>query len=264
MKLILRAPFSLKAIYELRNTPIIITMMMIILVGILHFTPFTISFMGTMPYERHLEQLWGINDENPFQIIQALPMECNINDLAFNCSEVTTIEIGDDFSVLINHDNIITDHGLIFMLDRFQIVSHGTSQEFSYFHLQGLDFDELRLHFDGDQILFNRIVIALQGVLMAPFIISSYLTGIISFLPYVVGISAFSMLMKFRHTSFLKYHEVLNIMVFSAFPPTIIVIILGFFTPAFTNILLNFLTPVIAYLVYKQYIIPDLQGSVSE
>ena len=263
-KLILRAPFSLKAIYELRTAPIIVTTLMIVLVGVLHFTPFTISFMGTFPYERHLEQLWAITDETPFEVIQALPVGCNINDLTFNCSEVTTIEIRDGFSVLINQDNITTEHGLIFMPERFQIVSHGTSQEFSYFHLQGLDFDELRLHLDGDQVLFDQLVIALQGVLMAPFIMNSYLTGILSFFPFVIGISAFSMLMKFRHTTFLKYREVLNIVVFSAFPSTIVVIIIGFITPAFTNILINFITPIVAYLVYKKYVIPELQGRVSE
>ena len=264
MKLILRAPFSLKAIYELRNTPLLLTMIMIVLIGVLHFTPFTISFMGTVPYERHLEQIWSISDEEPFQVIQALPVGCNIDDLALTCSDVAMVMIHDNLSVLMNQNNLTTDHGLILMQNSFQIVSYGTSQEFSYFHLQGLDFDELKLLPDGDQVLFDRLVIALQGVLMAPFIMSSYMTGIVSFFPYVIGVSAFSMLMKFRHATFLKYREVLNIVVFSAFPPTIIIIILGFVTPAFTNMLINFLTPVVAYFVYKTYVIPGLQGTVSE
>ena len=260
LKLIVRAPFSLKAIYELRNTPIMITAIMIILIGILHFTPFTLTFMGTMPYERHLAHIWRIPEGESIQIIQTLPVGCNINDLALNCSEIMTIQIRDDFSVLINHDNIITNHGLIFMPYNFQIISDGASQEFSYFHLQGLDFDELRLQPDGNQVLFSHLAIALQGVLMAPFILNSYLTGIISFLPYILGVSALSMLLKFGHSSFLKYREVLNIIVFSSFLPTMILIIVGFFNPAFTTLILNFMTPVIAYFVYKKYVIPGLQN----
>ena len=258
LKLILRAPFSLKAIYELRNTPILITIIMIILVGILHFTPFTISFMGILPYERHLEQIWSITDEAPFQVIQTLPVGCNINDLQLNCPEIVKIQIRDDFSVLINQDDIVTNHGLIFMPNNFRIISNGTSQDFSYFHLQGLDFDYLRQHPEGDQILFSRLVLAVQGVSMAPFIMSSYLTGIISFFPYIIVVSALSMLLKFKHSSFPKYREVLNIMVFSALMPTIIAIIVGFFNPAFTSLILNFLTPVVAYFVYKKYVIPEL------
>jgi hypothetical protein len=43
-----------------------------------------------------------------------------------------------------------------------------------------------------------------------------------------------------------------------------IVIVVGFVTPAFTTLIVNLVTPVIAYLVYKNYVILGLQRISNE
>ena len=260
----MRAAFSLKAISELRKAPLSLTIFMSLVIGVLHFTPHTLAFMGLAPYIRHVEQMWQLTPDEERQFIQALPRECRIYDLQLSCDEVMTVHINANVSISVNRDDVELENGLIFMADHFIFVGRGDRLRFLYHHFEGLDFQYLQHSAQGYDLLMNRNAQALQGILIFPFILGSYLTGIVSFLGYIVTVSILAMLLKFGHTSFLKYKEVLNIMVFSAMLPSMVVIVIGFIMPAFTILIFNLLTPVIAWFVYKKYVIPGLQTPSNE
>jgi len=260
IKQIMRATFSLKAIYQLRKAPIFLTLVMSLIIGILHFTPFTLTLIGVEPYVRYVEQLWQLTPEARQWLIQALPQECFVSDLQLNCDSVLAYQLDDHFTLLINDETTAIERGLIFTANSIKFVGSDVMQEFSYFHFEGLDFGDLQTHPEGYSIFLNRSAQAFRGVLMMPFVLGSYMTGIISFLGYIFSVSILSMLLKFGHSTFLKYKEVLNIIVFSALLPTMIAIVIGLITPAFTTLIVNLLTPIIAYLVYKKYVVFGLQN----
>lgn len=265
LKLIVRTAFSLEAIYQLRKAPVKITLLMSLLIGILHFTPHTLSFLGLSPYVRHLEQMWQLTtDDERQQLMETLPSVCTIYNLQLSCDDVMTYHIGNDFGILVNHDDVYLENGLVLMPDHLQVAIQGNTEEFSYHYFEGLNFEILQGHSQGYEIFMNRFAQAIRGVLILPFIVGSYLTGIVSFAAYIVGVSSLSMLLKFGHTSFLNYKEVLNIMVFSSVLPTTVVIIIGFITPVFTTLIFNFTTPILAYFVYKKYVISGLQNTTNE
>ena len=264
LKLVMRAAFSLKAIYELRKAPLILTLLISLVIGVLHFTPHTLAFTSLEPYMRHVEQMWQLTPDEQQQLLQALPNECRVDNLQLSCDERVTVYINDRVGISVNRDDVEFENGLIFMDDHFIFVGQSGRLRFSNRYLEGIDFGYLQQSAQGYDSLMNRNARALQGVLIFSFIFGSYLTGIVSFFGYIVTVSILAMLLKFGHTSFLKYKEVLNIMIFSAILPSMIVIVVGFIMPAFTILIFNLLTPVVAWFVYKKHVILDLQSPSNE
>ena len=263
IKQMIRAIYSAKAVYELRKTPIFITILIAILLGILHMVPFTISFLGTGPY-RFDSQMWGIDDEQQEQLLHSLPEDCYILDFTFICDETESFMIGEDISIHFNDSDTEVINGIIFMEQYFVFFAQRQGYTLSYGMLDGLNFRYLQSLDNGYEVLFGRVAHALRGVLIVPFVLGVYQTGILTFSIYILGISAFSMLLKFGHTNFISFKEMLNVMVFASILPTVIVIVVGFITPALSTIIFNMGTPLWAYVVYKKYVISELQGGSIE
>ena len=264
LKLIVRSVFSFEAIYRLRKAPFTLTIFMSLVLGVLHFTPHSFAFISLDPYVRHIEQLWHITPEIQEEMVGLLPSDCSIQSLQLSCDDIVVLQINTYFTILVNYDDLELENGLILMNDHFIFVGQGNREMFSYHQFEGLNFQMLQNHDDGYDILMNRIAHALRTVWIIPFIFGSYLTGTVSYLVYVVVVSLLSMLLRFGHTSFLKYKEVLNIIVFSSIPTVLIVIVIGFIAPAFTTLIFNFATPVVGWFVYKKYVIPGLQDLSSQ
>lgn len=264
LNLIMSSTFSLKTIYQLRKTSLSLTILISLVIGVLHFTPHTLAFFSLEPYIRHMEQIWQITPKMQENLIQILPSQCFIQDFHLSCDEVMTFYINADFGILVNHEDIELQNGLIFMADYFIFVGNGIRKEFSYYYLEGLDFQYLQNDSHGYNVLMNRSAYALRRIWIIPFIFGSYLTGIVSYLGYIVTVSALSMLLKFGHASFLKYKEVLNILVFSSIPIVVVMILIGFIIPAFTILFFNLATPIVAWFVYKKYVIPDLEKTTNK
>jgi len=147
------------------------------------------------------------------------------------------------------------------MEDHFIFISQQQSYTLFYESLEGLNFGELQNLDNGYEILFNRIANGLRGILIVPFILNVYQSGILSFFVYILGVSALAMILKFGNSTFITYKEMFNIMVFSTLLPIVVMIIVGFIIPAFSMIIFNMGTPLWAYIIYKKHVIPGLQSN---
>jgi len=258
INLIFRSIFSLNAIYQLRKTPIILSLIVSVFLGILHFTPHSIAFVGIMPHVRHIEQIWELDvDETKLEFLSLMPRNCYIENAVFYCDTDFTIDtklMRFGYQAQMNIDN-----GLIFTRDYFYFVGHGNMEKFAYHYLNNVNFDELAADgLEGYEELMQTIALYLRRLWIIPFISSSYMTGIISYFAYIFTVSVLSMLLKFGHTSFLSFKEVLNILIFSSIGPVVGVIVIGFIFPALTTLLFNLATPLVAWFVYKKYVVPSL------
>jgi len=263
VKQMIRAIYSAKAVYELRKTPLLVTALTAILLGILQMTPFTIRFFGTQPY-RFDTQMWELDDEEQAQLLQSLPEDCYIANVTLICNEAESFMIGEDVSIYFNHTDADVINGIIFMEQHFIFVAQEQDYVLSYQILEGLNFGYLQNLDNGYEVLFSRIAEALRGMLIVPFVLGIYQTGILTFYIYIFGLTVLSMLLKFGHSSFISFKEMFNIMVFASMLPIVIVIIVGLITPAFSTIIFNMGIPLWAYVVYKKYVISGLQGSSNE
>ena len=261
LRLILRAMYSAKAVYELRKTSILVTILIAIFLGVLQMTPFTIRFFGIEPYRFDL-YIWELSASEKQQLVAGLPEDCYIIDATLNCNEKEGFIIGNNISIYFNDPEVKPYNGIVFMDDYFIFTAQGHSYLLSYQSFEGLDFGYLQNIDDGYEVLFNKIAHVLRGLLIMPFVFGSYQTGILTLFIYILGISLLSMLIKFGHTNFISFKEVLNIIVYASIMPIMIVILVGFITPAFSTVIYNMGTPLWAYVVYKKYVIFGLQGSL--
>ena len=259
----IRAMYSAKAVYELRKTPLFVTVFVAIILGILQMTPFTIRFFGTHPYRFDL-QMWELDYEEKEQLLLNLPEDCYISNATFICNEMESFVVSGNVSIHFNGDSSEVVNGIIFMEQSFIFVAGGQDYALSYRMLDGLNFGHLQRLDNGYEVLFSRIAEELRGVLIVPFVLGVYQTGILTFYVYVLGVSALAMLLRFGHSSFISFKEVINIIVYASILPIIFVIIIGLITPAFTTIIFNMGVPLWAYVVYKKYVILGLSGSSNE
>lgn len=263
IKQMFRAVYSAEAVYKLRKMPIFVTMLIAVFLGIIHMTPFTIRFFSLEIY-RFDVQMWELDVDAQVQFLQSLPEDCYILDATLNCGEVNPFVVGEDVRVHFNDADADVFNGMVFMDTYFRFINEQQSYVLSYQSLEGLNFGHLQNLDDGSEILFNRVADALRGRLIVPFVLGTYQAGIVSFLIYIFTISVLSMLLKFGHTNFVTFKEMLNIMVFASLLPLVVMITVGFVLPAISMIIFNMGTPLWAYVVYKKYVIPGLQGSSNE
>ena len=262
LKLMIRAIYSAKAVYELRKTPFFVTVFIAIILGILHMTPFTIRFFGTHPYRLDL-QMWELDYEEKEQLLLYLPEDCYITNASLIC-EAESFVVGEDVSIHFYGDNEDIINGIIFREHYFIFYAQQQEYILSYRMLEGLNFGYLQSLDNGYEVLLNRVAEELRGVLIVPFVLGVYQTGILTYYIFVLGVAAFAMLLRFGHSSFISFKEVINIVVYASVLPIVIVIIVGLFTSAFTTIIFNMGVPLRAYVVYKKYVVSGLSGSSGE
>jgi len=263
MKRIFQAIYSTKAIYDLRSTPLFLTLVVGLVIGVLHFSPFTFLFFNSQTY-RFDSQNWQLTEAEQTQLLQALPADCYFEDSQFHCDEVLSFHLRDDLSLHINYVPEVMENGLIFETDRVRYYVTGQAYTLGYFLLEGLSVHDLQVAEAGYDKLFNALADGLRGILIVPFVFGAYQTGIITYFVYILGISILAMLLKFAHTSFISFKEMVTIMVFSSILPSFVVIIVGFIvTPAFSTLIFNVGTPLWAYLVYRRQVVPGLLDGVN-
>jgi len=262
IKKILHAMYSAKAVYELRKTPIFLTILAGICFGILHMTPFTLRFFAVETY-RFDQQIWNLNDQSSRQLLQGLPENCYVLEGLLRCEDKNNFVIGEE-EVIIHFNDVGAEifNGIIFMENHFIFVAQQQRHELSYNFLEGVNFGDLQNLDEGYNVLFTLIASALRATLIVPFVFNVYQSGILTYFVYILGVSALSMLLKFGNPKFLSFKEVFTIMVFASLFPIVIMITVGIFIPAFSLIIFNMGTPLWAYLIYKKYVISELQTSV--
>ncbi|MCL2559594.1 MAG: DUF1189 domain-containing protein [Turicibacter sp.] len=260
IKKILRAIGSAEAVYELRKTPFFVTIIAALFFGILHMTPFTIRFFAVGTYRFDLS-MWQLDEQAQTELIQGLPEGCYIANGRFHCQVIDHFAVGENVWVYINEPSEQLYQGLVFMNEYVIFVASQQSYVLPYASLEGFDFGYLQSLDNGYDLLFNRMADGLRGIMIVPFVLGTYQTAIFSYLVYIFVISALAMLLKFGHTMFITFKEMLNIMIFASLLPIAVVIPIGFFVPALTAMLFYMGVPLWAYVVYKKYVMPGLYNT---
>jgi len=254
-----KAVYSLSAIYELRKTPIIITLIAAILLGIMHMSPFTILFLQEDTYRYDLTQ-WNLSDYEKEVLIDGLPHECGIEGDRLSCNEPYEFNVNEEVIIRFNGDTDGIVEGLVFLEEQLIFIQQGHPYAVSYHKLEGINFGELKQLDEGYELLFMPIAEGLRGLLIVPFVVGVYQTGIISYFIYTFVVAAISMLLKFGHSHFISFKEMFNIIIYSSILPIVVLIVVGILvTPAFTTVIFNMATPLVAYQVYRRKVIPGLQ-----
>ena len=205
------------------------------------------------PY-RWDQRIWELSETDQEQFVSALPEGCRVEDYKLTCSDFTEIKLSNDVKVLFNGDANEITNGVVFNEDRLVFVEQNRKYEVGYSYFEGLNFDDASY-----EDVFARVAKSIKPLFVVSFVLGAYQSGIFSSFIFVLVVSALSMLLKFGHTSFLSYKEVLNIVIYSATFPCVMALVIGIlFNPGFTTLIFNFGTPLVAYFVYRCRVIPYL------
>lgn len=253
LKLMLQTTYSIDAIFALKKTPILISLLFLIVLGCMQMTPFAFIFISDDPY-RWDQRIWELSETDQEQFVSDLPEGCRIEDYKLTCSDFTEIKLSNDVKVLFNGDANEITNGVVFNEDRLVFVEQNRKYEVGYAYFEGLNFDDASY-----EDVFARVAKSIKPLFVVSFVLGAYQSGIFSSFIFVLVVSALSMLLKFGHTSFLSYKEVLNIVIYSATFPCVMALVIGIlFNPGFTTLIFNFGTPLVAYFVYRYRVIPYL------
>lgn len=253
LKLMLQTTYSIDAIFALKKTPILISLLFLIVLGCMQMTPFAFIFISDDPY-RWDQRIWELSETDQEQFVSALPEGCRVEDYKLTCSDFTEIKLSNDVKVLFNGDANEITNGVVFNEDRLVFVEQNRKYEVGYSYFEGLNFDDASY-----EDVFARVAKSIKPLFVISFVLGAYQSGIFSSFIFVLVVSALSMLLKFGHTSFLSYKEVLNIVIYSATFPCVMALVIGIlFNPGFTTLIFNFGTPLVAYFVYRCRVIPYL------
>lgn len=252
-KLMLQTTYSIDAIFALKKTPILISLLFLIVLGCMQMTPFAFIFISDDPY-RWDQRIWELSETDQEQFVSDLPEGCRVEDYKLTCSDFTEIKLSNDVKVLFNGDANEITNGVVFNEDRLVFVEQNRKYEVGYSYFEGLNFDDASY-----EDVFARVAKSIKPLFVVSFVLGAYQSGIFSSFIFVLVVSALSMLLKFGHTSFLSYKEVLNIVIYSATFPCVMALVIGIlFNPGFTTLIFNFGTPLVAYFVYRCRVIPYL------
>lgn len=253
LKLMLQTTYSIDAIFALKKTPILISLLFLIVLGCMQMTPFAFIFISDDPY-RWDQRIWELSETDQEQFVSDLPEGCRVEDYKLTCSDFTEINLSNDVKVLFNGDANEITNGVVFNEDRLVFVEQNRKYEVGYSYFEGLNFDDASY-----EDVFARVAKSIKPLFVVSFVLGAYQSGIFSSFIFVLVVSALSMLLKFGHTSFLSYKEVLNIVIYSATFPCVMALVIGIlFNPGFTTLIFNFGTPLVAYFVYRCRVIPYL------
>lgn len=253
LKLMLQTTYSIDAIFALKKTPILISLLFLIVLGCMQMTPFAFIFISDDPY-RWDQRIWELSETDQEKFVSDLPEGCRVEDYRLTCSDFTEIKLSNDVKVLFNGDANEISNGVVFNEDRLVFVEQNRKYEVGYSYFEGLNFDDASY-----EDVFARVAKSIKPLFVVSFVLGAYQSGILSSFIFVLVVSALSMLLKFGHTTFLSYKEVLNIVIYSATFPCVMALVIGIlFNPGFTTLIFNFGTPLVAYFVYRRRVIPYL------
>ena len=253
LKLMLQTTYSIDAIFALKKTPILISLLFLIVLGCMQMTPFAFIFISDDPY-RWDQRIWELSETDQENFVSDLPEGCRVEDYRLTCSDFTEIKLSNDVKVLFNGDANEISNGVVFNEDRLVFVEQNRKYEVGYSYFEGLNFD------DGSyEDVFARVAKSIKPLFVVSFVLGAYQSGVLSSFIFVLVVSALSMLLKFGNKTFLSYKEVLNIVIYSATFPCVMALVIGIlFNPGFTTLIFNFGTPLVAYFVYRRRVIPYL------
>lgn len=256
LKLMLETTYSIDAVFALRKTPILSSLLFLILLACMQMTPFAFLLISDASY-RWDERIWSLSETDQTKLVSSLPAECRIQDYHLTCSNKTVISLSNGVKVIFNGDEDDVTNGVVFNGDRLIFIESRRQYEVGYSYYEGLDFANASY-----EDVFARLASSIKPIFIVSFVLGVYQTGILSTFIFTFVVAALSMLLKFGHTTFLSYKEVLNIIIYSATFPCVMALVIGIiFNPGFTTMIYNIGTPLVAYFVYRRRVIPNLVGN---
>ena len=99
----LETTYSIDAIFALRKTPILISLLFLILLGCMQMTPFAFLLISDDSY-RWDERIWSLSETDQTKLVSSLPEECRIQDYNMTCSNMTEISLSNGVKVIFNGD----------------------------------------------------------------------------------------------------------------------------------------------------------------
>lgn len=224
----------------------------------MQMTPFAFILISDAPY-RWDQKIWQLPETDQDHFVASLPGECGVQSGTLTCSEFTEISLSNGVKVLFNGDANEVSNGVVFNHDGLVFVEQDRQYEVAYSYFEGLNFDDASY-----EDIFSRLASSIKPIFVVSFVLGAYQTGVLSTFIFTFVVAALSMLLKFGHTSFLSYKEVLNIVIYSSTFPCVMALVVGMFNVGFTMLIYNIGTPLVAYFVYRRRVIPYLVGNLEQ
>lgn len=255
LKLMLETTYSIDAVFALRKTPILISLLFLIILSFMQMTPFAFILISDAPY-RWDQKIWQLTETDQDRFVDSLPVGCGVQSGTLTCSEFAEINLSNGVKVLFNGDVNEVNNGVVFNQDHLVFVEQDRQYEVGYSYFEGVNFDDASY-----EDVFGRVASSIKPMFVVPFVLGAYQTGVLSTFVFTFVVAALSMLLKFGHTSFLSYKEVLNIVIYSSTFPCVMALVVGMFNVGLTMLIYNIGAPLVAYFVYRRRVIPYLVGN---
>ncbi|MFK5883663.1 MAG: DUF1189 family protein [Candidatus Izemoplasma sp.] len=203
-------------------------------------------------------------DTVPEWIPSGLPQSCVIENARLDCDT----DVGFEYEIT-NNDTVYTiylnstgpldasdfKNAIVFQKDVFHFYfSDGSVMEFDYSGFDYLNFADLHdmTPEDASAILYEGVFQSLKPAIILPLML--YTNGILLLtnLLLIIALASLSMLFKFTQTGFIKYKDMIKLMIIaSTFPSLVNLALNSFGMSAFTSISYNYATPIIAFFIYR-------------
>ena len=257
LKLMLETSYSIDAIFHLRKSSIIVSLLFLVMLSIMQMTPTAFALIGDAPYRWDLN-IWKVSETSKHVLENSLPTDCMVNNQLLSCKQSNVIELPEGIKVAFNSSQDQVNNGLIFNDDYFLFIENGNEYKLGYSKFEDLNFAETS--YDD---IFNRVASTIKPVFMPSLLMATYQSGILLTFVFTVVVSILFMLLKMGRQTFLTYKEVLNLVIYSSTFPAVMALVIGMFNSALSMIIYNIGTLVVLFFVYRQKIEPYLSGDLA-
>lgn len=199
----------------------------------------------------------------PDWLPSGLPANCEIINYELQCATDTVFEYdyinnGNNYHIYFNvseYPTFTTPNTLVFRESTFELIfSNGTMMEFTYGGFEYLDFGDLHdmSQEEASDLLFDSIFLSIKPEIILP--LMAYTIGILLLTNFllIIALATLSMMFKFTQSDFIKYKDMIKLMIIaSTFPSFVNLGLNSFGMSAFTSISYNYITPIIAFFIYS-------------
>ena len=254
LKCMLETSYSIDAIFYLRKSSILVSLVFLIILSIMQMTPTAFVLIGDAPYRWDLN-VWDISESSQHLLEDNLPDDCVVNNYKLSCKQSLDIVLQNEVRVAFNLPTSTVRNGLIFNEDHFLFVIDDMNYKFDYSKFEGVDFSNITY----DE-MFMRVASTIKPMFMPAMLLETYQSGILLTFGFVLIVSVLFMLLRIGRQVFLSYKEVLNLVIYSSTFPAIMALVIGMFNGAWSIIIYNIGTLIVLFFVYRSRVEPYLSG----
>ncbi len=142
LKCMLETSYSIDAIFYLRKSSILVSLVFLIILSIMQMTPTAFVLIGDAPYRWDLN-VWDISESSQHLLEDNLPDDCVVNNYKLSCKQSLDIVLQNEVRVAFNLPTSTVRNGLIFNEDHFLFVIDDMNYKFDYSKFEGVDFSNI-------------------------------------------------------------------------------------------------------------------------